>query len=364
MYIKFYLKTKNGEIIYKNDPFFFTTFTSFSNIIVNFFTILSILLQVSVIYIYLLKLIMKNKMIDIKKSVSIKHDLENYLNLNTLFPRIVSSHKKIKREKHKIISEQKKIQNEFIENCVNLTNMIKQHFEDKNSSNLERYGYLTPFTSQEGFFNSRVFYYQRNFFNSYGRKIEKILGKKSSVIFKNYNENPIDDIFENNNENIFDKDNDTQKKDNNNVENSKELKQIIYSEKVLSLTCNISHFNVIVHYNIHLSNGHNKTGNFQLNKPLGNGFEKLEEKVNSDWTKSQIYIPGCQDIIEIIRKKRAIKISAGNFEIISDTKLNDDLHGGFPSWINGDSWNQKEINNYVKDCNKISNINRFKIKYI
>ena len=65
-----------------------------------------------------------------------------------------------------------------------------------------------------------------------------------------------------------------------------------------------------------------------------------------------------------LEKKRAIKISVGSFEIISDTKLNDDLHGGYPSWINGDSWNLELIKKYVKNCNKISSINRFKIKYI
>ena len=361
MYIKFYLKTKNGEIIYKNDPFFFITFTSFNNIIFNGLIILSILLQISFIYILFLKFCTNNKMIEIKKSVSIKHDLEKYLNLNTLFPRITLSHKKIKREKHNVISEQKKIQNEFIKNCVNLTNMIKQHFEDKNSSNLERYGYLTPFTSQKGFFDSRVYYYEYHFFKSYGRKVEKILGK--NTIFKNYKDD-IDDIFDN--DDNYDKDKDDidkiVKKDNN-ITNSKELKQIIYSEKVLSLTCDISSFNVMVHYNIKLSNGHNKTGTFKLDKKLGNRFEKLEEKVNGDWTKSEIIIPGCQDKIEIIRKKRAVKISAGNFVIISDTKLNDDLHGGYPSWVNGDSWDPELIKKYVKDCNKISNINRYKIKY-
>ena len=243
MYIKFYLKTKNGEIIYKNDPFFFTTFTSFNDIIFNFTTILSILFQVSVIYINLLKLTRRNKIIDIKKTISIKHDLENYLDLNTLFPRIILLNKKIKRVKHKIISEKKIIQNKFIENCVNLTEMIKQHFEERNSTNLERYGYLTPFTSQDGFFNSRIFYEEINFIQSYGRKVEKIFGKKS--IFKNYKDIPDDNIFENN-ENNFDKDIETQKIVNNTSNNSKKLKQVIYSEKVLQLTCNITHFNVSI----------------------------------------------------------------------------------------------------------------------
>lgn len=93
------------------------------------------------------------------------------------------------------------------------------------------------------------------------------------------------------------------------------------------------------------------------------GFKELEEKVNSDWTKSEIYLPGCIDVIEIIRKKRAIKLSAKDFEIISDTKLNDDLHSGLPSWVNGDEWDQNTIRKCVKNCDKKSNINRFKVEY-
>ena len=107
--------------------------------------------------------------------------------------------------------------------------MIKQHFEDINSSNLERYGYLTPFTSQEGFF---ILQYYIIKIISLIIMVEKILGK-SSVIFKTYKDdiNENDDIFRNSNDNIFDKDIDTQKEDNN-ITNSKELKQVIYSEKV------------------------------------------------------------------------------------------------------------------------------------
>ena len=80
-------------------------------------------------------------------------------------------------------------------------------------------------------------------------------------------------------------------------------------------------------------------------------------------TKSEIYIPGCVDVIEIIRKKRGIKLSSKNFEIIENTKLNDDLHSGLPSWVNGDEWDQLTINRCVKKCDKKSNINRFKVQY-
>ena len=109
-------------------------------------------------------------------------------------------------------------------------------------------------------------------------------------------------------------------------ERSKNLTQVIYTENTLSLKCNINKQFVMVNYNIKLPNSSNKSGNFKLEKPLGiNGFEELKEMENPEWTKSKIYITGCRDVLTIIRKKRSIKISAGDFEIISDTKINDDL---------------------------------------
>jgi hypothetical protein len=109
-------------------------------------------------------------------------------------------------------------------------------------------------------------------------------------------------------------------------ERNKNLTQVIYTENTLSLKCNINKQFVMVNYNIKLPNSSNKSGNFKLEKPLGvNGFEELKEMENPEWTKSKISITGCRDVLTIIRKKRSIKISAGDFEIISDTKINDDL---------------------------------------
>lgn len=120
----------------------------------------------------------------------------------------------------------------------------------------------------------------------------------------------------------------------------------------------------MVNYTIKLPNNSNKSGNFRLEKPLGrNGFEELKEMENAEWTKSEIYIPGCQDVIEIIRKKRSIKISAGNFEIISDTKINEDLHAGTGTWLNGNDWDQRTINKYVKECNRNAINNRFSTQF-
>ena len=79
--------------------------------------------------------------------------------------------------------------------------------------------------------------------------------------------------------------------------------------------------------------------------------------------KSEIYIPGCQDVITIIRKKRSIKISAGDFQIISDTKINDDLLSGTGTWLNGNDWDQRTINKYIKECNRVARKNRFSTDY-
>ena len=97
------------------------------------------------------------------------------------------------------------------------------------------------------------------------------------------------------------KENEDEEEDNDN--NYENLKQVIYTEKCLILTIDISHNFVYVNYSIRLPNNEKKTGKFSLPKKFG-GFEKLEEKENVDWTKSEIYIPTCNYVIEIIRKKR------------------------------------------------------------
>lgn len=145
---------------------------------------------------------------------------------------------------------------------------------------------------------------------------------------------------------------------NNNAQNLEKpriLKQVVYTEKTLTLKIDINKHNVIVNYTVKLSDGRNKNGKFQLEKKLGGGgFEKLEEKVNVDWTKSEIYIPGCNDVIEIVRKKRGIKLSGGDFEEIFETKINEDLLSGFGSWINGNEWDKRTMNKFVKPCNRNS----------
>ncbi len=194
--------------------------------------------------------------------------------------------------------------------------------------------------------------------------------QQKTEIYKKEFENLGGDIFENkfsNDINIDDHDNDNNNiKSNENNKNDKikkqKIKQIIYTERTLILKIMISKDFVDIHYNIKKSNGLNNNGKFKLYKHL-EGFDKLEEKVNLDWTKSEIYIPGCKDIIQIIRKKKGIKLSSKNFEIISDTHLNDDLHSGLPSWVNSDDWSEKEIKRCVKNCELTSKINRFKVLY-
>jgi hypothetical protein len=71
-------------------------------------------------------------------------------------------------------------------------------------------------------------------------------------------------------------------------------------------------------------------------------------------------MPGC---FNNNKKKRSIKISAGDFEIISDTKINDDLLLGKGTWLNENDWDQRTIHKYIKDCNRVARKNRFSTDY-
>ena len=411
MYFKYSLQTKDGQIISKNDSFFNTYFTTINKVklyLINFFGAFTLL---STIIILILKRIIKIKLIDIKKTVSIKHNLEEYLNLDMLFPKFINGSQEIKREKHAIISDRKSIQEEFKQECINIYNKKVKYLNEwkKYQSKkldpdieIERQGYLTPFNDQTFFSLSFHYFSNCEFYCFYGTKVKKIFGKDENDIFRNffsiikmnhlmnrvkfkenvdyyynlydyngkYKDNYNDYIYSNDNNfiktdynsnNNEDYDDDENNNDNND-NNYENLKQVIYTEKCLILTIDISHNFVYVNYSIRLPNNGNKNGKFSLPKKFG-GFEKLEEKENVDWTKSEIYIPTCNYVIEIIRKKRAIKISAGDSEIISETITNPDLHGGAISWTDENDWDQRTINKYVKDCTRVSKINRFKTKY-
>ena len=143
----------------------------------------------------------------------------------------------------------------------------------------------------------------------------------------------------------------------------KPLRKVVYEERVLIITFNISKQSVSCDYCIKLPNGNNKSGKFSM-KHSNNGYEDLEEKVNPDWTKSEIYIPGCDDVVSIVRKRRAIKIECGGKTIAQkDTRLNDEIHGGAGSWLDNNEWNDKDENKFVKSCNRKATRNRFRIKY-
>ena len=145
--------------------------------------------------------------------------------------------------------------------------------------------------------------------------------------------------------------------------NKKPLRKVVYKESILILTFNISKSSVTCQYSIKLPNGMNKTGKFNMKCNL-NGFEELEEKCNNDWTKSEIYIPGCSDVVTIVRKRRAIKIEYGGDSIVqTDTQLNTDIHSGSGSWLDNNEWDDKAEKRFVKDCSKNSPNNRFKIQY-
>ena len=382
MYLKFYLTTKDKEIIYKNDPMFSEMYLTFKNRKLNFLIYFGIFTQLSPIIVKIINSKYKRKIVEIKKTVSIKHNLESYLKLDSLFPRITLSNQKLKREVGELISDKDSIQKEFIKECNNLCEKIIQKIEyyldgkpcffkrflaDSYDLQLERDGYLTPFNVNYGFSQSKKIYELKDFYDIYGRKVEKILKRNPNDVFKNFRqvyECDFDDSFNyhkvrgSNNVN-------GNKVINNQVQNPEKgsiLKQVVYTEKTLTLTIDINKHNVIVNYSVKLSDGRNKNGKFRLEKKIGDGFEELKEMVNVDWTKSEIYIPGCNDVIEIVRKKRGIKLSGGDFEEIFETKINEDLQSGFGSWLNGNEWDKRTMDKYVKACNRNSPTNRFMIK--
>lgn len=370
MYIKFSLKTKDNEIIYKNDSFFYTTFATYTPCCYKLFLYISVIFLFSPILLIIIGFF-KYRIHHIKKVVSIKHNLEEYINLDTLFLKIIKKGKQIKREKHEVISERKLIQQKFIQECVDLTNKIKNELKEVKESgnknivpsivlNLEIKGYLTPFSYICGFYLQYTIDFEE-LFVEYGRKIEKIFGKKFLKVLyplkRNTNyEDVEDDEGDDENDNI-----NTNENSNKKEMDDSPIREVIYTEKVLKLRCKVSKDEVKIFYTINLETGHKKEGNFILRKRLSGGFANVEEKVNDDWTKSEIYLPGLNDIIEIVRKKRAIRLSGGNFTLTIDTQLNSDLHGGAPSWIDGKSWDNME--KYVKNCNKSSRVNRFKIEH-
>lgn len=179
MYLKFSLITKDNEIIYKNDEFFYTLYGTINHKNLRLLVIISSLLHLCPILVCMLNKKLKNRLIDIKKTISIKHNLEEYLNLNTLFPKIVKDNKKIKREKHQIISDIKTIQNQFIQECINLTDKIKERADYLSKSHhdkvfrsdcgLEASGSLTPLD----FVNLNIYLVMMNFMNFMAQKFKK-----------------------------------------------------------------------------------------------------------------------------------------------------------------------------------------------
>jgi hypothetical protein len=368
MYIKFYLKTQENIIIYKNDPFFHTSFVTKNSCIFIFFMYLFIILQFGIPFIKLIQFFFY-KIRHIKKAISTKNNFETYINLDSLFPRIIESDKKIKRNKHDVISDRESVQKELIDDCTKLTEMIKEEIEKIDYSGTrcevpkairdnEARGKLMPFSCSSGYYTLYEFNIN-SFYECYGKKVKKILGISEGKIFtssckKDYeDEDEGDNIRDYNNNNYNNNINRNQGKEDNSI------KQVIYKEKTLTLKCNLKKDYAEIFYTINLGTGHKDNGKFVLKRPISGGFEKLEEKFNIEWTKSEIYLPGFKDVIEIFRKKRSIKISSENFEIIKETALNDDLHSGCPGWVNNNDYSQGLVNKYVKKCDR-SSVKRFK----
>ena len=116
------------------------------------FLIISIFTLTSPLFYLIYNYICKKKMIEIKKTVSIKHDLENYLNLDALFLKIITKIDiNVERQKHEVISDKDSIQNEFIQDCVKITERTRE----MNDSPLELKGKLVPYHPSTGFIKSK-----------------------------------------------------------------------------------------------------------------------------------------------------------------------------------------------------------------
>ena len=74
MYLKFYLTTKDKEVIYKNDPMFSKMYSSFNNRNLKILIYLGIFTLLSPIIVKIINSKYKRKIVEIKKTVSIKHN--------------------------------------------------------------------------------------------------------------------------------------------------------------------------------------------------------------------------------------------------------------------------------------------------
>jgi len=182
MYLKYYFETNDNQIIYKTDPFFFTTFTTINKFKINLIFACGILTQLSPILIFISNFIIKGKLIDIKKTVSIKHDIEKYLNLDAFFLKFINADIEIKRQTHNPISDRESIQEKFKQECINIYNMkidllndLKKPYGNKFNPDLEieRQGYLTPFSIYSTFYYGDEYFKIEDFYIYYGTKVKK-----------------------------------------------------------------------------------------------------------------------------------------------------------------------------------------------
>ena len=138
--------------------------------------------QLSPILIFISNFIIKGKLIDIKKTVSIKHDIEKYLNLDALFLKFINADIEIKRQTHNPISDRESIQEKFKQECINIYNMkidllndLRKPYGNKFNPDLEieRQGYLTPFSIYSTFYYGFEYFKIEDFYIYYGTKVKK-----------------------------------------------------------------------------------------------------------------------------------------------------------------------------------------------
>ena len=328
--------------------------------------------------------------IEIKKVISFSHKLENEFDLSKYNPEITFkdiNDQTITGVRANLEISEEEIKNEFTKNFGKIREIYieeckkakKKYHNSHDLLDNEIKGMLIPMNYRDGYnpaHHKPETGYELNFINDliieiYGRKTKEIFGKHSKIHYLTRKHDNMDlEIITNDDDNDDDDDNeDEDDKNTKTIDNSsgdkkeKSIKEVIYTEYVLKLNCKISSNSITSRYSIKSKNGTSKTGSFNLKKKMSGYEEVAYEKTNNEWTKSEIYLPGCDTPIIITRKKIAIRIQAGNFEIICETKTNADLHSGTTTWLNENDWDKRTVDKYVKNCNKFPQKNRLKIKY-
>ena len=101
-------------------------------ILYRFLLVFGIITLLIPVFFTIFKYCLKNKVIEIKKAISIKHDLEQYLNLDTFFLNVINSETLFQRIKNAPISDKDTIKENFKKECIEMTQRVLSNFQFKN----------------------------------------------------------------------------------------------------------------------------------------------------------------------------------------------------------------------------------------